>query len=151
MIEIKCTHCTKTNERGKEMETVISKQVQSTNKSKISVWTYLIGRLIIYVYVLVLSLWPRLLSFPSSCRTTIDHLCAFSFIGCPIVSISSSSLYVLGKQLDKNVVLAPGSASKWVKTTATRKRHSWEASVTSSASRAALVVLKGRMKKGMGE
>lgn len=37
--------------------------------------------------------------------------------------------------------MAPGSASKEVRTTAMRSRHSCEASVTSSASRAALVVL----------
>jgi len=44
-------------------------------------------------------------------------------------------------QLDKKVVLALGSSFKDVSTTATRRRHSREASASSSASKAALVVL----------
>jgi hypothetical protein len=50
--------------------------------------------------------------------------------------------HVLGRQWLRKVVLAPGSASKEVMTTARRRRHSCEASVTSSASKAALVVLQ---------
>jgi len=48
---------------------------------------------------------------------------------------------MLGMQLDKKVVLALGSSFKDVSTTATRRRHSREASASSSASKAALVVL----------